>query len=222
MFGSLMTGDFDETISDIDLLVAVTNPLDQTSFDALDKMHQHIIQQFPQWEGRLELAYVSTHALKTFRTEPYKIGIISPGEPFHIIDSSEGWLMNWYLVRETGKTLLGKPKTEVIDPITKAEYIQVVKAHTLAWREYLKDKPDKSFLSYAVLTLSRGFYTVVHQNPASKVKAATWAKTTYPQWTTLIENALKWRHDPTADNLTPDDIHPQIEAYLAFVLERLP
>ena len=220
LFGSLMTGDFDESISDIDLLVAITNRLNEDLFHALDGMHKRTVLQFPQWKGRIEIAYISESALKTFRTEPYKIGIISPGEAFHIIDSSEGWLMNWYLVRETGQTLFGKPKTEIIDPIKKADYIQVVKAHTLL-RDWFKEEQDKSFLSYAVLTLCRGIYTVKHQQPASKIKASAWAISSYPQWTTLIENALKWRHNPNIDDLTADDIQPQVEALQAFMIDTL-
>jgi predicted nucleotidyltransferase len=222
LFGSLVAGDFDETISDIDLLVSITHELDQESFDALDKMYLRVTQQYPQWDNRIELAYVSEHALKTFRTESYKIGIVSPGEPFHIIDSSDGWLMNWYLARETGQTLFGQPKEEVISPITKEEYIQTVKTHTIAWREYLKGIDEKPGLSYAVLTLCRGFYTLIHQHPASKVKASTWVKTTYPQWETLIENALKWRHDTTVDDLTPEEIHPTVQEFMEFVIGKLP
>jgi predicted nucleotidyltransferase len=221
LFGSLMAGDFDESISDIDLLVALVHTLDDNTFHALDHMHEQTVQQFPQWNGRIEIAYVSAPALKICSTEPYKIGTISPGEPFHIIDSSEGWLMNWYLVQETGQTLFGKPKTDVIELISKAEYIQVVKEHTLLWHEWLKDAKDKSFLSYAVLTICRGVYTVKHKHPASKIVASAWAKNTYPQWETLIDNALKWRYNPTIDDLTPDEVKPQVEALLVFMTDVL-
>jgi hypothetical protein len=34
---------------------------------------------------------------------------ISPGEPIHRIQAGMDWLVNWYLVRTGGVTLLGPP-----------------------------------------------------------------------------------------------------------------
>src|SRR5438094_578020 len=84
LYGSLVTGDFDD-ISDVDLLAATAEDIDEIEFDALDKMQNALVLKYPQWENRLEIAYLSVRALKTFRTESSPLGIISPGEPFHII-----------------------------------------------------------------------------------------------------------------------------------------
>jgi predicted nucleotidyltransferase len=39
LYGSLVTGDFDRDISDIDLLVVVTHPVDQNTLHHLRAMH---------------------------------------------------------------------------------------------------------------------------------------------------------------------------------------
>src|SRR5215207_4474835 len=129
LYGSLVTGDFDRDMSDIDLLAALSGDLDAPTFDALNAMHSAIIKTYPHWEGRLEIAYLSLDALQTFKTQRSKIGIISPGEPFHIIDAGIDWLMNWYLVRTKGVTLFGPPPQDIIAPTSKAEYLEAVKAH---------------------------------------------------------------------------------------------
>jgi predicted nucleotidyltransferase len=100
LFGSLATGDFDPASSDIDLLAAISTDLDDAEFNALQKMHESIVLKDQTWDDRIEIAYAPLQGLKIFKTEPYQLGIISPGEPFHIVDADKGWLMNWYMVRE--------------------------------------------------------------------------------------------------------------------------
>ncbi|MHB8626930.1 MAG: nucleotidyltransferase domain-containing protein [Aggregatilineales bacterium] len=92
VYGSLVTGDFDSETSDIDLLSATSSDIDQVEFDALKAMHEATTLDHRKWDGRLEIAYVSLHALKTFKTERSKIGIISPGEPFHIKIDRFAWI----------------------------------------------------------------------------------------------------------------------------------
>src|SRR5581483_9511367 len=121
LYGSLVTGDFDNDISDIDLLAAISNDLEPPEFDALDAMHHDIVVAYPEWNNRLEIAYVSLRALKTYRTERSNIAIISPGEPFHIKDAGADWLLNWYVVRSKGVALFGPPSQDIIDPISQDE-----------------------------------------------------------------------------------------------------
>src|SRR5262245_56771673 len=116
--GSLVTGDYDDDCSDVDLLAAISSELDDTEFNALKKMHDDIVLNNKRWDDRFEIAYVSLRGLKTFKTESSNIGIISPGEPFHIIEADRLWLPNWYMVREKGRTLFGPTPTDIIAPIS--------------------------------------------------------------------------------------------------------
>ncbi len=193
LYGSLVTGDYDDDTSDVDLLAAITADLDATEFEALDKMHLSIVSERPQWNNRLEIAYLSLHALKTFKTQTSQIAIISPGEPFHFREAGIDWLMNWYVVREKGHTLYGPPPQSIIEPASKAEYVQAVQDHMRGWRKWVKDMPTRPSQAYAILTMCRGLYTYKNGEQVSKLQAARWAEQQLPEWAPLIRNALVWR-----------------------------
>ena len=193
LYGSAVAGDFLAGVSDVDLLAAIYSDLDPAEFDALDTMHDRLVRDTPQWEGRIEIAYLSLHGLRTFKTQSSRIGIISPGEPFHIIDAGNDWSVNWYMVQEIGVTLFGPEPTTIIEPISKAEFIEVVKNHALGWRNWVKDIRDHPGQSYAIITMCRALYTVTHGQQVSKVHAATWAAQELPEWSSLIRDALRWR-----------------------------
>jgi predicted nucleotidyltransferase len=57
LYGSLVTGDFDIDISDIDLLAATSSDNDETEFDALKQMQDGFVATHPNGR-RLEIAYV--------------------------------------------------------------------------------------------------------------------------------------------------------------------
>ena len=95
LYGSAVWGDFDEDISDIDLLVVLTHDVGDDLFAQLDTWHQLLEVRFPAWAGRIEIAYISTTALQTFRSHNSPIAVISPGEPFNIKEAGIDWLINW-------------------------------------------------------------------------------------------------------------------------------
>src|SRR5262245_7349817 len=69
LYGSLVTGAFNLEISDIDLLVATSSALDETELAKLHTMHDDLAREYPQWNDRIEVAYLSLEALKTFRSQ---------------------------------------------------------------------------------------------------------------------------------------------------------
>ncbi len=69
LYGSLTAGDFDPETSDIDLLAATSSDVSDTEFEALRAMHQNFARDNPEWEDRVEVAYLSVRALRTFRSE---------------------------------------------------------------------------------------------------------------------------------------------------------
>src|SRR6266498_5760078 len=66
LYGSLVWGDFDYDISDIDLLVATSSDIDEEAFSALQRMQLDFVDMHKQWDGRIEIAYLSIAALQTF------------------------------------------------------------------------------------------------------------------------------------------------------------
>lgn len=220
LFGSLVMGDFDTDTSDIDLLAAIQSDLTEIEFEALDKLHQAVVAADNQWDNRLEIDYFSLHGLRTFRTETSKMGIISPGEPFHIIDSGIDRLLNWYIVRENGKALYGPPPNTLIDPISKTEFIDVIKLHMREWRAYINEMVTRPSQAYAILTMCRGLYALTYGEQTSKLKAAQWAAEQMPEWAVLIHNALIWRKNARDPNMDHEATRAETHRFVHLMLDK--
>lgn len=219
--GSLVKGDFDDDISDIDLMAATSSVIDESDFNALQKMHNDLVAAHQQWIDRLEIAYMSLRALNTFKTETSKIGIISPGEPFQMIDAGKDWLLNWYFVREYGVTLFGPRPDTIIEPTSRAEFIQTVKEQAAAWRLYIKKAQSRLFQAYAILTMCRSLYSVTHGEQVSKIQAARWAEQELPEWAWLIRNAVAWRKGWREKVPDPGATLPDTQRFVHVVIDQI-
>ena len=220
LYGSLISGDFDIAISDIDLVVVLRAELDQRQFLQLQRMHTRVVNDHPAWLDRLELAYISRRALKIFRHTESTIGIISPGEPFHLIEAGDDWLISWYDLRRNGVALQGPSIQSLIDPIPTPDWLDAVREHVCAYRRTVRDAADIMFLSYIVLTVARGAYTLAHGQAASKVKTAAWAQHQFPQWSDLIARALNWRLGATEDAPPLEQARSEVASYVDDILSR--
>ena len=221
LFGSLVWGDFDPESSDIDLLVATASDIDDQEFSDLDSMQLGFVEKHKRWEGRIEIIYLPTAALQTFKSRPSKIAIMSPGEPFHFKEADKGWLMNWYMVQEQGRTLFGPDPTTLIDPISKQEFIQTVKQHVARWGEWIYDARTRPSQAYAILTMCRALYTSTHGVQVSKRKAAEWAVQEMPQWSELIKSALLWRAAWRDDTVDHAATFPETLRFVQFMIARI-
>ena len=193
LYGSLVIGDFDPTISDIDLVAALASDLDDKEFEALQRMHVDFAHQHKEWDDRIEVCYISLAALQTVKTGTSQVANISPGEPFHKRETPIEWLISWYLVRETSITLFGPAPKTIIEPISKDEFIGAIRAHTEAWDEWIHDMHHRNSQAYTILTICRALYTLKCGEQVSKKQAALWAEKEFPERDSLIENALVWR-----------------------------
>ena len=81
VFGSVVTGDFESGISDVDTVTVIRANLKAAEVAVLAQLHLDIVEEMPEWEDRVEAVYLSSRALKTFRTESSAAARISPGEP---------------------------------------------------------------------------------------------------------------------------------------------
>ena len=193
LYGSLTTGDFDPRSSDIDLLAALSSDISKAGFEALRAMHLDFARESPAWEDRVEVAYLSVRALRTFRSELSPMAVISPGEPFHMTDAGKEWLMNWYVVRENGVALFGPPPQTLIAPITRREFAECVRGYVAEWGDRIRDTPERKEQAYGILTMCRALHLHRTGEAASKRRAALWAQGELPQWADLIGSALAWR-----------------------------
>ena len=221
LFGSLVTGDFDSISSDIDLLAATSIDIDEREFNALLAMHQAFAAQHKDWDDRIEVLYLSITGLKTFRTRRSQIAVICPGDPLHIKDAGIDWLINWYVVREKGIALSGPAPETLIEPIAKEEYIHAVQLYVEQWKEYAGESQPRRAQAYSILTMCRALYAVTYREPVSKKQAALWAQQALPEWSELIQNALKWRNDWQNEDVDHNATVVEKQRFVHFMLERM-
>lgn len=214
LYGSLVWGDFDVEISDIDLMVATRSPLTEAEFESVERLHRAMIEQYPMWEERIEIAYLSLEALATFKEQRSTIAVISPGEPFHFKEAGEDRLINWYMVRRKGAVLFGAPPETIIPPISEAEFMAAVRTQAKGWGVYIHQMRRRAAQAYGILTLCRALYASTFGEQISKRQAAEWAIGALPDWAELIRNALLWRE---SHRHVPDDDESTFPETLRFV-----
>jgi len=193
LFGSLATADFDDGISDIDLLAALTDRPSGRLVRHLSRMHTDLAQANPDWNDRIEVIYVSTQGLANCRTGTTTIAVISSGAPLEVLEAGQDWILNWYPAREDGLRLLGPPIDSLIPPIPSAEYLEEVRRYLLGFPSRIPDDAPPGQQAYVILTMCRGLYAIRFGDRLSKRAAAAWAQQEFPPWADLIGRALGWR-----------------------------
>jgi hypothetical protein len=192
LYGSLTYDGYTENVSDIDLLAALTRDLRDSELAALAAMHAALVDRRPGWADRIEVIYLSTDALRTYKVKRSPIAVISPGEPLHFREEQAGddWLMNWYLVLEHGQTIAGPPPEDFIEPASIDEFINAIRAHARDWGLWIDHLDTAKSRAYAVLTMCRTLYSDRHRSHVSKQTAADWVADQLPEFRQLITDAL--------------------------------
>lgn len=222
LYGSLVSGDFDPATSDLDLLAALSADLDDPDVEQLRAMHAAFAEQHPAWRDRIEVHYLSLAALRTFKTEPHMMAVISPGEPLHVIDIEPTRLVNWYVVQEKGVTLFGPAPGTLIDPISRAEFVEAVRAQMREWRTWIYEIPRRRpSQAYAILTMCRGLYTCMYGEQISKQQAARWMQRYAPEWAPLISDALRWRANWRAEQGDDEATFGETLRFVQLVIDRV-
>lgn len=222
LYGSLVWGDFDPAISDIDLLAATAEMPAAAELAALERMHADVAQGNPAWRDRIEVQYASREYLATFRTRRGPIAVISPGEPFHVVDAGDEWKINWYFVLAYGVTLAGPAPSAWIAPIGQAEFVAASRDLALDWRERIgKAAGSRPYQSYSILTLCRAWYTCSTGQQISKRRAATWAAERLPEHAPLIASALEWRANANDTSADPAASFPAAERLVRLLLTKI-
>lgn len=221
VYGSLVTGDYDPVHSDMDLLTVLDGELTRGEFERLDALHEAFVAAHPAWTDRVEVAYLSQQALRTFRTARSPIAIISPGEPFHIKDAGKDWLINWWVVRRQGVALHGPPPQEVIGPIADEEFRRAVREQVGEWQTYIHEMTRRKSQAYAILTMCRALHAYVVGEQVSKRQAAAWAAGYFPAWGPLIRDAWAWRTAANDEGIEPAATMAETVRFVRFAGESM-
>jgi predicted nucleotidyltransferase len=192
-YGSVVSGGFDHGVSDVDLVAVTERDAADLDLDALDRVHRAFVADHPDWDDRLEVIYLGADTLRDFRTSGADLAVISPGEPFHLSGPVRDWFQNWYLVRETGVTLVGRPAIEVVPEIRREEFLSAVATYARWLAAQDLEALSPGALAYAVLSECRALRTVRTGLHCSKQEGAAWVATGEPRWAPIIETALACR-----------------------------
>ncbi len=229
LYGSLVRGDFDPDISDLDTMASVTGAVTEADVTALRRMHDALVDpavhpELGCWADRIETQYVPIAELPRFWEKPFLMANISPGEPIHRVEAGREWLVNWFFVQTEGVRLYGLPPAEGArtDPmLTHGDFLVAILDHARTWREYVAETAGSiGYQAYAVLTLCRALYTMTQGRQVSKRAAADWAMQTVPMHAGLIRAALSWR-EGAGGAPDPGQSYPRVEAFVRDMIDRI-
>jgi hypothetical protein len=220
LYGSLVAGDFDPDVSDVDFIAVLAgDPTDELA-GRLEAMHESLAECHPQWAGRIEVTYVAESRLRRLPGSIPCIAVISPGEPFHVVEAGPDWILSWLPAREEAISLKGPEIASIIPELPRQEFVGAVRERLKAFSAEVEDDSPLGSCAYAILTVCRGLHTLEVGSRTSKRTAAKWLSVAYPEWASLAEAALAWRQqqwttstsDPNAVVATREFVREMTEA----------
>jgi Domain of unknown function (DUF4111)/Nucleotidyltransferase domain len=218
LLGSLASGDYDPTTSDVDCLAVTRERVDARQFDALDRMHAALRGSGLPGATNIECAYIPLANLPRYRAEDAHPWLGSDGH-FAWETQNSDWIFQRHIAREQGVIVSGPDPRELIDPVPP-EALKAATASLLrewwAWQvDDHRNLRDDEYQAYAVLTACRARYTLATGGIASKPTAARWLAAQEPRFATLINRALAWR--PGMRMAALDETAEMLRATLALV-----
>lgn len=216
LFGSYVLGDFDEQLSDLDLLVTTRLAVTDDQLRALTEMHDQLVERHPDWDNRVEVVYLDVATLSTFR-DGGDVVRISPGEPIHRTPFLPHWLVDLYTVQESGLTIQGAEAGDLLPRINVGEFRASVSSMVEEWLDWMLGTLQEGYLAYIRLALCRSLFAFRLGKQTSKPAAARWVAREYPQWAALCDEAVQWRQ---ANSQTPNEAALlRTEEFARFVFE---
>jgi hypothetical protein len=206
LYGSAVAGDFDEGISDVDLVVAVVDELDHDALSGLETAHRCVWAAHPDFVDRIDIVYVPVGTLSgepSAAERSPRLAAVSPGSPLHTAPATEEWALNWQLVRDTGITLDGLPVESVVVSVSADEVRAAVVREVLSLCEWAPQVAHRGGHAYVVLTTCRALLTLTTGRQASKAQAARWARVRWPHLSPVIDAAWEWRQAQAVRDETP-------------------
>ena len=195
LWGSYAVGDFDPRLSDVDIVAVLGEDVSAGEYAALDSLHHDLAARYPDWKGRIEVAYATRATLDHPETGG-EIVRISPGEPLNRRHSDARWTVDWFVVRTRAIPLHGPPPTELLAPITRAQFVESVRDNVATLDEWVPTVRGRRGEAYAILLMCRALRATLHGDQLSKPGAGRWAQGELPEWADLIGRAIEWREAP--------------------------
>ncbi len=224
LFGSLANGGFDEN-SDVDVLIVTRDKISSDVFSKLETMHSKISTLDSWCATQLEVVYIPRDAVQRYNPK----NNIHPhldrgrGEKLHQVQHDMDWVVQRFILRDRGITLVGPNPRTLIDPVSLEDLRHAMRSVLYDWLAGFIDDPSQiknhGYQSYIVLTICRALYTLQYGDIVSKQAAANWAKESLDvRWIPLIERAWIGRQNPQG-KAKPDEIK-ETQNLIRYALER--
>jgi predicted nucleotidyltransferase len=117
--GSLVTGDFDPESSDIDFFAVTERRLSEREFAALEAMHNGFAKLPNRYSDQLEGPYIDRDAAWRFRPGEFHPAI-ARNEPLLWREQYANWVLERWMLRESGVTLLGPEPRALAEILAEA------------------------------------------------------------------------------------------------------
>ena len=203
LHGSWALGDFAPGRSDLDVLAVLATDPTAATLAALDGVHTRLNTDFPDWNGHVEVDYVSAGAVQAVvqgTDESHPMIRISPGEPLHQVEASRHYVLNWAAALQAYQPIAGAAPSTLLPAIDRRLIHQVVLQHVRAWPEWVHDMQATGAHAYTVLTLCRAAETLATGRLMSKLAAGNAGRSRFPEWSGLIEWAQDWWYHGGSDS----------------------
>lgn len=203
--GSLAPGDFDPATSDVDFFAVTARPVSEAEFAALAALHAGLARLPNPFGDQLEGPYIERAGVRRYR-RGMRYPTIGRGEALARREHGANWVLERWVVREHGITLLGPDPRTLIDPVSADELRAAVRARLCDWDVWASQPDDPEWQSprahqaYVVETMYRALCTLATGELPSKPRAVAWALTNLPApWRHTVERSRAWRGDKTCD-----------------------
>jgi hypothetical protein len=218
LHGSLASGDFDPTSSDIDFVVVTAGALPGELIPALAALHARLTDSGMAWALKLEGTYFPQQVLRHYQPSDALFPSLNEGS-FYMGGHGSDWVIQSHILREHGIVLAGPAPRSWIDPVAPDDLRRAMRSLLRDWWAPMLDDSARlqsdDYQAYAVLTMCRALYTLETGAIASKPVAARWTQAALGgQWAVLIGRALAWRPS------TPLDLLEETLYMIRFTLER--
>jgi hypothetical protein len=185
------------------LAVMATDPTPAT-LAALHEVHARLATDFPEWgDGHVEVEYVSVEAITAVvqgTAESHPMISVGKGEPLHELEASRHSVLNWAAALQADRPVAGAAPSTVLPAIDRRLIDQVVLQHVRAWPEWVEEMPHAGGQAYAVLTLCRAAEALATGSQVSKLAAADFGRSRFPEWSALIDWAQEWWYKGGSDS----------------------
>ena len=180
IYGSLSTGAYNPRTSDIDVLVATRSLTDAAANERIAELHRAMLG----WGGerfadRLDVVFMPLRALAADGVPPLAVLELHPDEGFTLQPLGPDFMIQKYLLRTFGITLIGRDIARIVAPPTSGELREAAIANLrVCWLPQLEFPGrflDHAYQAYAVLTMCRTLCLLVTGDVVTKPQAAVWA-----------------------------------------------